>query len=97
VVGEARKHLAPDYLGELEGLDAPTQRPREAPGRGPRRAPDNPAPDQRGRSDHAAKIFYETGDVPRFPCKAHFASYTGTAPIELLAARGAVPRRRRSR
>ena len=30
-----------------------------------------------------AKILAEVGDVRRFPSKAHFASYTGTAPIDV--------------
>ena len=30
----------------------------------------------------AAKVIAEVGDVRRFPSKHHFASYTGTAPID---------------
>jgi len=30
----------------------------------------------------AAKIIGTVGDVTRFPTKAHFASYSGTAPLE---------------
>ena len=43
----------------------------------------------------AAKIIGEVGNVARFPTKAHFASYTGTAPIE--ASSGGVVRHRLSR
>ena len=32
---------------------------------------------------NAAKILAETGDVRRFPIRHHFASYTGTAPIDV--------------
>jgi transposase len=43
----------------------------------------------------AAKILGLTGDVRRFPDEGHFASYTGTAPIE--ASSGDVERHRLSR
>jgi transposase len=43
----------------------------------------------------AAKIVGRVGSVVRFPGKAHFASYTGTAPIE--ASSGEVVRHRLSR
>jgi len=82
-VGKARKQLAQDYLGELERLDArlkelkksladvldehPTTL-REINGVGP---------------INAAKILAETGDVHRFPSRHHFASYTGTAPVDV--------------
>ncbi|HEX4697835.1 MAG TPA: transposase, partial [Actinomycetes bacterium] len=32
---------------------------------------------------NAARILAETGDVRRFPSRHHFASYTGTAPIDV--------------
>ena len=31
----------------------------------------------------AARLLVEVGDVTRFPSKAHFASWTGTAPIDV--------------
>ncbi|MDQ5874212.1 MAG: IS110 family transposase [Actinomycetota bacterium] len=43
----------------------------------------------------AAKIIGQSGAIARFPTKAHFASYTGTAPIE--ASSGDVVRHRLSR
>lgn len=43
----------------------------------------------------AASIIGRVGAIARFPGKAHFASYTGTAPIE--ASRGEVVRHRLSR
>jgi transposase len=43
----------------------------------------------------AAKIIGRVGDVRRFPSKGHFASYTGTAPVE--ASSGEVVRHRLSR
>ena len=42
----------------------------------------------------AARIIGTVGDVARFPTKAHFASYSGTAPLE--ASSGAVVRHRLS-
>lgn len=43
----------------------------------------------------AAKIVGHAGDITRFPSKAHFASYTGTAPIE--ASSGDIRRHRLNR
>jgi transposase len=43
----------------------------------------------------AAVILGEVGDIRRFPSKHHFASYTGTAPIEVSS--GEVERHRLSR
>lgn len=43
----------------------------------------------------AAKIIGQVGTIARFPSKAHFASYAGTAPIE--ASSGDVVRHRLSR
>jgi transposase len=43
----------------------------------------------------AAKIVGRVGDVSRFPSKGHFASHTGTAPVE--ASSGEVVRHRLSR
>ena len=42
----------------------------------------------------AARIIGTVGDVARFPTKAHFASYSGTAPLE--ASSGEVVRHRLS-
>ena len=43
----------------------------------------------------AAKIIGHAGDITRFASKAHFASYTGTAPVE--ASSGDVRRHRLNR
>jgi transposase len=82
-VGKARKQLALDYLGELERLDARLKELmkgltevlddhpgtlREITGVGP---------------INAAKVLAEVGDVRRFPSRHHFASYTGTAPVDV--------------
>jgi transposase len=43
----------------------------------------------------AAKLLGQTGDITRFPGRDHFASYTGTAPVE--ASSGDVRRHRLNR
>jgi transposase len=43
----------------------------------------------------AAKLLGHTGDITRFPDRDHFASYTGTAPVE--ASSGDVRRHRLNR
>jgi len=43
----------------------------------------------------AAVVLGEVGDVRRFPSKHHFASYTGTAPLEVSS--GEIVRHRLSR
>jgi transposase len=43
----------------------------------------------------AARLLVEAGDITRFPTKGHFASWTGTAPID--ASSGGNVRRRLSR
>ena len=83
VVGKARKQLALDYLGELARLDARLKELKknltevlaehpttllEVNGIGP---------------INAAKILAEVGDVRRFASRHHFASHTGTAPIDV--------------
>ena len=36
----------------------------------------------RHRTDRRARLLVEVGDITRFPTKAHFASWNGTAPID---------------
>jgi transposase len=43
----------------------------------------------------AAKLLGHAGDITRFPSRDHFASYTGTAPVE--ASSGDVRRHRLNR
>ena len=45
--------------------------------------------------DHTHRILVEVGDITRFPSKGHFASWTGTAPID--ASSGDTVRHRLSR
>lgn len=82
-VGKARKQLALDYVSELERLDA--------------RLKDLKKQISEVVDEHrttlvevagigklgAGKILAEVIDVRRFPSKAHFASYTGTAPVDV--------------
>lgn len=82
-VGKARKQLALDYLAEVERLDAKLKEIKKQI---------SDVIDEHGSSlvdvfgvgkVGAAKILAEVVDVRRFPSKAHFASYTGTAPIDV--------------
>ena len=82
-VGKARKQLALDYLAELERVDAKLKEIKKQIGE---------VIDQRQTSlvdvfgigkVGAAKTLAEVIDVRRFPSKAHFASYTGTAPVDV--------------
>jgi len=82
-VGKARKQLALDYLTELERLDAKLKEIKKQI---------SDVIDERQTSlvdvfgigkVGAAKVLAEVIDVRRFPSKAHFASYTGTAPVDV--------------
>ena len=82
-VGKARKQLALDYLAELERLDAKLKEIKKQI---------SEVIDERQTSlvdvfgigkVGAAKTLAEVIDVRRFPSKAHFASYTGTAPVDV--------------
>ena len=93
--GRARKRLASDLLGDLRRLD------RQLDGLDGRIAE---AVEETSTSlveiyglgpVLAAKIVGRLGDVSRFPTKGHFASHTGTAPVE--ASSGEVVRHRLSR
>jgi transposase len=81
-VGKARKLVAVEYLTELTSLNA---RLKELKKRITGVLAESPTSlvEVRGIGDLlAAKIIAEVGDVRRFPSKHHFASYTGTAPID---------------
>jgi transposase len=83
VVGKARKQMALDYLSDLERTDA---RLKELKKRISAVLNENPSSllDVDGIGVlGTAKILAEVGDVRRFPSKDHFASYTGTAPIDV--------------
>ena len=83
VVGKARKQLALDYVGDLERLEA---RLKELKGQIAEAVATHGSSlvniDGVGPLG-AGKTLAEVIDVRRFPSKAHFASYTGTAPIDV--------------
>ncbi len=82
-VGKARKQLALDYVTELERLDAKRKDLKKQI---------SDLVEEKNTSLvnvagignlSAGKIYGEILDVRRFPSKAHFASYTGTAPVDV--------------
>jgi transposase len=94
-VGRTRRRLLADELAELARIEAQLKtlkvelaaavtargsRLMDLPGIGPA---------------GAARILADVGDIARFPTKAHFASWTGTAPID--ASSGEHSRHRLSR
>jgi transposase len=81
-VGKARKLIATEYLAELVAVDA---RLNDMKTRISVVLAEHPTSllDVRGVGVlMAAKVIAEVGDVRRFPSRHHFASYTGTAPID---------------
>jgi transposase len=81
-VGRTRKLIANEHLAELVTIDA---RLKEMKKRITTVLAEHPTSlvEIRGVADLlAAKVIAEVGDVRRFPSKHHFASYTGTAPID---------------
>ena len=93
--GKARKQLAVDFLDDLVILDRKIKdidkRLKAAV-----EATKSSVTDIKGVGiTTAAVILGEVGDIRRFPSKHHFASYTGTAPIEVSS--GEVERHRLSR
>jgi transposase len=93
--GRARKRLASDLLGDLRRLDRQLD---ELDGRIAEAVEETSTSlvEIYGLGPIlAAKIVGRVGDVSRFPSKGHFASHTGTAPVE--ASSGEVVRHRLSR
>ena len=95
VAGKTRRQLAADLIDDVEGLDRKLKELL-------RRL--KTAVDATGTSvteikgvgvATAAIILGEVGDVRRFPSRDHFATYTGTAPLEVSS--GDVDRHRLSR
>jgi len=81
-VGKTRKLIALEHLADLVGVDL---RLKEMKKRITKVLEEHPTKlvEVRGVGVLlAAKIVAEVGDVRRFPSKHHFASYTGTAPID---------------
>ena len=95
VAGRTRRQLAAELLADIVALDRKLkdsdQRLKEAVA-----ATGSGLPDLYGIGPvGAARILGDVGDVARFRTKAHFASWTGTAPID--ASSGQQQRHRLSR
>lgn len=82
-VGKARKQLALDYTGELERLDARLKDLKKQIGDVLAEHPTTLLEVTGLAAVTSAKILAEVGDVRRFASKHHFASYTGTAPVDV--------------
>ena len=82
-VGKASKRLALDYLGELQRLDARLKELKKSLAEVLNEHPTRLMEINGVGPINAAKILAETGDVRRFPTRHHFASYTGTAPVDV--------------
>lgn len=81
-VAKARKQLALEHVDDVETLDAKLKAMHK---RIAAVLAENPSEVQQIRGLGAvttALILGEVGDVRRFPSRAHFASCTGTAPID---------------
>ncbi len=93
--GKARRQLAVDFLDDLVTFD---RKINDIKGRIKTavEATGTPLTNIKGVGiTTAAVVLGEVGDVRRFPSKHHFASYTGTAPLEVSS--GEVERHRLSR
>jgi transposase len=82
-VGKARKMIAAEHLADLVKVDDQLKkikaRIREVLAENPTRLLE-----VRGVGDLlAARVIAEVGDIRRFASKHHFASYTGTAPVDV--------------
>lgn len=81
-VGKARKLVAVELLTELESLD---KRIKDATKRLAAMLEERPSQVQQIKGFgpvNTSVILGEVADVRRFPTNAHFASYTGTAPVD---------------
>lgn len=82
-VGKARKQLALDHAADVERLDHELKAVKANIVKVVAEHPTQVG-DIRGVGPVlTALILGEVGDVRRFPSRAHFASYTGTAPIDV--------------
>jgi transposase len=82
-VGKARKQLALDHAKDVERLDAELVNVKSSIGAVIAEHPTKVSKVRGVGPVMTALILGEVGDVRRFPSKAHFASYTGTAPIDV--------------
>jgi transposase len=95
VVGKTRRALAAELVGELETIDkrikVTSRQLKELVAATGSRLMDLNGVGPSG----AARLLGDVGDISRFPTKAHFASWNGTAPID--ASSGDQQRHRLSR
>jgi transposase len=82
-VGKARKQLALDHAADVERLDQELKAVKASIGKVVAEHPTQVGEIRGVGPVMTALILGEVGDVRRFPSKAHFASYTGTAPIDV--------------
>jgi transposase len=82
VVGKTRRQLAADLIADLVTLDKKIKA-IEVDIRAAVRETGSTLPELFGIGPNsAARILADVGDVARFPTKHHFASWTGTAPLD---------------
>jgi transposase len=79
--GKARHRVAVELVGDLERIYAQESREQRAQ-RAARRHCQQPHHTYRHRPSGAARLLVEVGDIHRFPTRAHFASWNGTAPLD---------------
>jgi transposase len=82
-VAKMRKQLALDYVSELERLDARRKDLKKQISDVLDEHPTSLLEVTGLAAVTSAKILAEVGDMRRFASKHHFASYTGTAPIDV--------------
>jgi transposase len=81
--GQARRELAAELLDDMRGLDTRIRESKKKLAVAVR-ASGTTVTDLFGVGPVvAATVIGDTGDVNRFPSRDHFASYNGTAPIEV--------------
>lgn len=93
--GKARRRVAAELIGDLERVYA-RKKAADKELRALIKATGTGLLDLNGIGPQgAARLLVEVGDITRFPSRAHFASWNGTAPID--ASSGDVVRHRLSR
>ncbi len=84
VAGRTRRQLAADLIGDVAGLDRKIK-DIDARLKTAVKATATTVTDIKGVGiATAAMVLGEVGDVRRFPSRNHFATYTGTAPIDVI-------------
>ncbi len=84
VAGRTRRQLAADLIGDVAGLDR-RLKDIDARLKTAVKATATTVTDIKGVGiATAAMVLGEVGDVRRFPSRNHFATYTGTAPLDVI-------------